>query len=73
MENAGSAEEMQSDEYLKVNVNISCNKIEAASVVVEVQLQEANAAPREVYKSQPTSSSGKKVTFASPLLLDYVF
>ena len=51
MENAGSAEEMQTDEYLKVNVNISCNKIEAASVVVEVQLQEANAAPREVYKS----------------------
>ena len=42
---------MQTDEYLKVNVNISCNKIEAASVVVEVQLQEANAAPREVYKS----------------------
>ena len=42
---------MQSDEFLKVNVNISCNKIEAASVVVEAQLQEANAAAREVFKS----------------------
>ena len=39
MESAGSAEEMQSGEYLKVNVNISCNKIEAASVVVEAHLQ----------------------------------
>jgi hypothetical protein len=64
---------LSEQESEKVEIYVSCRKMNVGVVVVEAHLQEANKPKRSVYHSKPTILNGQRADCANSLIIEYFF